>query len=63
MQGKSLVILIIVAQALIVNSFFEDFPELLTGHAEHLTEFLNIKLQLLQRNIERNYFRKLSQVS
>lgn len=62
MQIKFLVILI-AAQALMVNSFIEDFPELITNHAEHLTEIMNIKLQSLQRNIERNYLRKLSLVS
>lgn len=53
MQIKFLVIFI-VAQASVVNSFIEDFPELITSHAEHLTEILNIKLQSLQINIERN---------
>lgn len=62
MQIKFLVILI-AAQALMVNSFIEDFPELITNDAEHLTEIMNIKLQSLQRNIERNYLRKLSLVS
>lgn len=47
-------ILLMVLIALEVRSFFEDLPELLLSQNEHFTEFLNIKLQLLQRNIERN---------
>lgn len=47
-------ILLMVLIALEVRSFFEDLPELLLSQNEHFTEFVNIKLQLLQRNIERN---------
>lgn len=51
-MNLKLAAILIVLNSLKVNSSSDLFGELFSGSYEHLTEIFNVKLQMLQRNIE-----------
>lgn len=48
--------ILLVIKMFAVDCLIRDFQETLTQNAELFTEILNQKLQLLQRNVERESF-------
>jgi hypothetical protein len=56
MNLNFVVLLSLVFKTLSVHSLFDEFAELFTARIEHLTDILNVKLQIVQRNIEREKY-------
>lgn len=55
-MNLNFIVILLVIKMFAVDCLIRDFQETLTQNAELFTEILNQKLQLLQRNVERESF-------